>query len=268
MTTKERMRFYKFQKSYQLRHIVDLVVELVRREIKLQYKRSTLGIMWSFVTPLVQLATYFFVFSIAFSIEIPNYAAFIFCGMIVWIWFQMSLYRGAGAITENRDLVRQPGFPVSVLPVIAVITNLVQFLLSLPILLIFLIHTGSWVSPAIVFLPVLILLQFLFTLSLAYLAAAVNVTFRDTQHILNILLNIFFYLTPIFYQVDFIPEKYLFLYNLNPLVSMVESYRAVLIDSSFPPLSPLIAITVFSILLLIFSLRVFENARHSFVEEL
>lgn len=261
------------QSAYRQRHrriiyVYDLLRQLVGRDLKLQYKRSVLGIAWTFITPLMQLLVYFFVFRLAFSLDIPNYAAFAFAGMLVWTWFQMSLFRGASAITDNRELIRQPGFPVPILPIVAVVTNLVHFSLSLPILVIFLANSGIWLKPVTLLLPGLITLQFLLTLSLTYLVAALNVTFRDTQHILNVLLNLLLYLTPIFYDTNIIPERYLPIYHLNPIVHLVEAYRAILIQGTLPNLLPLAILGFISLSLLLFTYRFFRQASYRFVEEL
>jgi lipopolysaccharide transport system permease protein len=257
------------QRSRRLGYAYDLLRELVGRDIKIQYKRSVLGIAWSFITPLMQLVVYYFIFRVAFSLDIPNYAAFVFSGMLVWTWMQMSLFRGAIAITENRELIRQPGFPVPILPVVAVVTNLVHFALSLPVLFVFLsLGQGTWFTPSLLVLPGLVILQFLFTLSLTYLVAALNVPFRDTQHILGVLLNLFFYLTPIFYDTNIIPERYRSIYYLNPMAHLIEAYRAVLLRGELPNGLALFLIGMLSIGLLFFTYRIFRRASYRFAEEL
>ena len=255
------------RQASRLTYIFDLIRELVGRDLKLQYKRSALGIVWSFITPLMQLVVYYFIFRLALSFDIPNYAAFVFSGMLVWTWFQMSLFRGAIAITDNRELIRQPGFPVAILPIVAVTTNLIHFLLSLPILLIF-ISGAKWLHPAILLLPVLILLQFLITLSLTYLVASLNVTFRDTQHILGVLLNLFFYLTPIFYSTDLIPAQYLSIYALNPITQLIQAYRTVLLHGESPAVVPLFILGCGAIGLLGLTYWLFQQASYNFAEEL
>ncbi|MBD2059292.1 ABC transporter permease [Oculatella sp. FACHB-28] len=253
---------------HQIQYIYDLIRELVGRDIKLQYKRSMLGIAWSFVTPLMQLVVYYFIFRLVLSLDIPNYAAFAFSGMLVWTWFQASLFRGASSITDGRELIRQPGFPVAILPIVAVTTNLVNFLLSLPILLLFLGNEGGWLKPAFALLPILILIQFLLTLSLTYLVAAINVTFRDTQHILGVLLNLVFYLTPIFYDTDTIPAQYLQTFHLNPMTYLIEAYRTVLLEGALPGLLPLLFLALMSLGLLFGTYRIFRRASYRFAEEL
>lgn len=252
----------------QFAYAYDLLRELVNRDIKIQYKRSLLGISWSLITPLMQLVVYYFVFRLAFSLDIPNYAAFAFSGMLVWTWFQMSLFRGASTITDSRELIRQPGFPVAILPVVAVSTNFIHFLISLPILLVFLLTSGLGFKLALFTLPALFAVQFLFTLSLTYLVAALNVTFRDTQHILGVLLNLFFYLTPIFYDIKIVPARYLSIYYLNPMTHLIQAYRAVLLQGQLPELLPLFTLGLVAIALLVTTYRFFRQASYRFAEEL
>ncbi|NJR69825.1 MAG: ABC transporter permease [Synechococcales cyanobacterium CRU_2_2] len=204
----------------------DLLCGLVDREIKLLYNRSALGIAWMLINPLMQLAVFAFVFGLILpNNSVENYASFIFSGLLVWTWFQSSLTQATGAIVHNRSLIRQPGFPVAILPVVTVTTGLIHFLLSLPILLLFLLIDGVQLNASIVLLPLLIILQFAFTISLAYVLASINVVFRDTQHTLGVLLQMLFYLSGVFYQVNSLPEKYRAIFYLNPLVGLIESYR-------------------------------------------
>ena len=177
-----------------LAYLRDLVREMVARDMKLRYKRSVLGVAWSLLNPLAQLLVFSFLFQRMFKLTVPNYPSFVFTGVLVWNWFQTSLILATGAITDNRELVRRPGFPITILPVITIATHLIHFLLALPVLLLFILFGDGGFTGAIVLLPVVILLQFLLTLSLGYLVATFHVTFRDTQHLLSVLLMLLFYL--------------------------------------------------------------------------
>ena len=253
---------------WRLPYLNDLLRELVSRELKLLYKRSLLGIAWTLINPLLQLAVFAFVFQLVLSIDIPQYASFVFTGLLVWTWFQNSLFQATGVIIANRPLIRQPGFPTAILPVVITTTGLIHFLLALPVLIIFLLIDGIELKPVIVFLPILQALQFALTVSIAYILAALNVTFRDTQHTLGVLLQLFFYLTPIFYQITNVPSGYQSLYFLNPMVHIVTAYRAVLIDGTQPDWLPLIVIGGCIAVLLPIGLQFFRRQSDRFVEEL
>lgn len=255
-------------RRWRLVYLWDLLHELVNRDIKVQYKRSVLGIAWSLVTPLMQLLVFYFIFNLVLSLNIPRYSSFAFSGMLVWTWFQTSLMRGAGAITNNRELIRRPGFPAAILPAVAVMTNLINFLMSLPILVFFLLTGDVDLQPTILLLPLLMVLQFFLTLSLTFLVAAINVTFRDTQHILGVLLQLLFYLTPVFYDVSSIPEAYRSLYRLNPMASLVEAYRDVILRGVVPESLPMLALCALAGILLCIGYGIFRRVSYRFVEEL
>jgi lipopolysaccharide transport system permease protein len=246
----------------------DLLRELVSRDIKLRYRRSVLGVAWSLVNPLAQLLVFYFVFSRILPLNIPNYALFLFIGLIVWNWFQSSLIAGTGAIVENRELIKRPGFPTGILPVVTVTTNFVHFVLALPIVLIFMALNQIHVTSAIVILPILFAFQFLLTLSLVYILASVHVTFRDTQYLLGILLLLGFYLSPIIYDSSAVPVEFQDIYRLNPMVFLIESYRSVLMVGELPDAKGILIVGTLSIILISVGFWVFKRSRQRFVEEI
>ena len=253
---------------HRLHYVFDLLRELVVRDMKLRYKRSLLGLTWSLLNPLLQLLVFHFIFSLVLPLNIPNFALFLFTGILVWSWFQSSLSAATGAIVDNRELVRRPGFPVAVLPIVTVTTNLIHFLFALPILLIFLVVTGIPLTGALLALPLVITLQFLLILGIAYFLATFHVTFRDTQYLVGISLLLGFYLTPIFYDVGTLPARYQTIYNLNPLVHLLGAYRSILIGGELPHLIPLLGLGILSLILLSVGYRIFMNASYNFAEEL
>ena len=253
---------------WRLPYLYDLLRELVSRDIKLLYKRSALGIAWTLISPLLQLAVFAFVFQLVLPISIPRYASFAFTGLLVWTWFQNSLFQATGVIIANRPLIRQPGFPTPILPIVIVTTGLIHFLLALPVLIIFLLIDGVELKPVILFLPILQVLQFALTVSLSYLLAALNVTFRDTQHTLGVLLQLFFYLTPIFYDSANVPADYQALYSLNPMVHIVNAYRDILMQGTQPDWLALSIIAICTLVLLPIGHYYFRRQSDRFVEEL
>lgn len=246
----------------------DLIRELVVRDLKLLYKRSALGVAWTLINPLLQLLVFAFVFRSVLKVDIPQYASFAFSGLLIWIWTQTALFQATGLITGNRPLVRQPGFPIAVLPIITVSTGLIHFLLALPVLLVFMAINGVQLTAYILLLPLLLILQFILTVSIAYPLAALNVTFRDTQHTLGVLLQLMFYILPIFYNLDQVPDHLRSFYTFNPMVSLLESYRAVLIYGHAPDWQSLLFLTVTSALLLPIGYRIFKRQSQRFVEEI
>lgn len=249
-------------------HGWDLLVTLVARDVKLRYRRSLLGVAWSLLNPLLQLLVFQFVFSTVLPLNVPDYTVFLFSGILVWTWFQSSLMSATSAVVDNGQLIRQPGFPESVLPLVSVVSNLINFVLAFPILLVFLILGHHAPTSAALGLPVVITVQLLFTVSLGYLLASIHVLFRDTQYLIGVILMLGFYLVPIFYQPRAIPPKYLTVYGLNPMVHILNAYRSVLIGGQSPDWRALGAITAVSLVILFWTLSVFNRLSHLFIQEL
>lgn len=252
---------------WRLPYLYDLLRELVSRNMKIMYKRSFLGVAWTLINPLLQLAVFAFVFQLVIPVNIEQYSSYVFTGLLVWNWFQTSLYDATGVIISSRPLIRQPGFPVAILPVVIVTTGLVHFILALPVLIGFLLIDGVQFTPVVLFLPILQILQFALTVSFAYFLAALNVTFRDTQHTLGVVLQLLFYLTPIFYDLKGIPREYWYVYGLNPMVHIVTSYRQILMWRIPPDWLALAIIAGITAILLPVGYWVFKRQSNRFVEE-
>ena len=249
-------------------YLWDLLRELVVRELKLRYKGSALGVAWSLLLPLSQLLVFSVLFRSVLRLDVPHYPLFVFIGILGWNWFQTSLVMATSAITDNRGLIRRPGFPAAILPAVTVATNLLHYLLALPVLLAVLLLSGVQLTWAAAAFPLIVALQFLLTLSLAYVLASVQVTFRDVQHLLGIVLMLLFYLTPVFYAVSNVPAQYRELYQLNPVARLLEAGRDVLLEGHLPSLRPLLLLAALTLGLLYLSYSLFARSSARFAEEL
>lgn len=249
-------------------HFFDLLRVLVDRDMKLLYKRSALGIAWTLINPLLQLAVFSFVFRSVIPINIPQFSSFAFSGLLIWTWSQTALFQATGLITSNKALIRQPNFPTAILPVVTTMTGLIHFLLALPVLIIFLAVDGVQPSAVLLVLPLLMVIQFVLTVGLAYPLAALNVTFRDTQHTLGVLLQMLFYLTPIFYDLNSVPKEFQTFYQLNPMVPLLGAYRAILLKGTQPDWQALLMVSLAVAVILPIGLAIFRRQSNTFVEEL
>jgi lipopolysaccharide transport system permease protein len=250
-----------------LRHGTDLVSELVRRDLRIRYRRSVLGVAWSQLSPLALLAVLTFVFSRVVPLGIPRYALFVYAGLLPWTWFSGALVAGTDAIVANRDLVRRPGMPITLLPVSAVLTHAAYFVLALPVLLVGLAVDGG-LHGTVAALPLVIAVQFALLLGPAYLLAALQVSARDTGHLLGVLLVPIFYATPVFYAASAVPDRYRVLYGLNPINRLIDAYRDVLLDGRWPDMAALVVMAVLSAAAIVVGRRVFVRSVHRFAEEL
>lgn len=254
--------------SSRLVHLRDLLSELVQRDMRLRYKRSLLGVLWSLLNPLLQLVVFTFIFGVVLPLNIPHFPLFLFTGLLAWNWFQSSLIEATGAIVDNRELIRRPGFPDAILPLVSVSTNFLHYLLALPVLLIFVAASGIPFHPVLLALPLVLAVQFIITLGLAYVVAALHVRFRDTRYLLGIALLLGFYLSPVFYDAAAIPAAYQGIYRLNPMVTLLEAYRAMLMEGVFPSPWMLLAWAVVGALVLLLGVRLFRRMSVHFAEEL
>lgn len=246
----------------------DLVRELVVRDLKLRYKRSYLGMAWTLINPLTQLLVFDFVFRVLFRVNTPNYTAFLFIGIIAWNWFSGALLQATTAILENRDLVRQPGFPSAMLPNVTIASHLIHYLLTLPILFGLLLFTHVPIHVTVLWMVLIIAVQYEFTLALGFFVAYLHVTFRDTQYLLGIFLMLGFFMTPILYEESIVPKVYLPIYHYNPMADIVAAYRDVILYGHAPDFGNLAAVTLVSTVLLGFFYRLFRRASIGFAEEI
>jgi lipopolysaccharide transport system permease protein len=246
----------------------DVIRELVARDMQLRYRGSLLGMAWTLLNPLTELLVLTFVFSSVLPINLPNYPAFLFTGLLAFNWFSTALVFATGAIVNNRELIKNPGVPVLVLPIVTTASTLAHFVISLPVLFALLLLTGVDVGGAVVLLPLLMMVQFLLILTFAYPLATVNVWFRDTEHFLRVGLQLLFYLTPVFYEPSMVPERFSFVHRLNPLSYVIDGYRAVLIRDEVPSVTPLLALIAITGCGLIAGVAAFQHASVRFADEL
>jgi lipopolysaccharide transport system permease protein len=256
------------QRSRDLAHWRDLLIELVSRDLKIRYQRSALGLGWSLMKPLSQLLVFAVVFSSVVPLQIEDYTTFVFTGVLTWAWFSSSLIMAVISVTGSRELVRRPGFPVHLLPVLTILSQAVHFLLALPLLIVCsMIETGM-PGPSMLALPVLVALQFVLTLAFANLLAAIHVYFRDVEHMVGIAMMLGFYITPVFYRPIEITHDFWFLTAFNPFAWLLDGYRAIILDHTWPDGWIFLKVLAVSLPVLIFGTWFFDRVSSQFVDEL
>jgi lipopolysaccharide transport system permease protein len=255
-----------FRELYQYRA---LLWSLVQRELKARYRNSVLGFLWTFLNPMMLMLVYALIFKVYMRQDMPNYTFFMFVGLLPWIWFSTSLIGGATSISDRRDLMTKVRFPAQVLPTTVVATNLLNYLFALPLMLALGTLYGAYPTWHVVAFPLVVLVQLLFTMAVVYLVAALNVTFRDLQHIVGNFTLLFFFLTPVIYPATAIPEKYRPLVLLfNPMAALVTSYQNIFYAHSLPDFRALAFVGLLAVLMLWFSSEVFERRREDFAESI
>jgi ABC-type polysaccharide/polyol phosphate export permease len=242
------------------------------RDLKARYIGSFMGFFWSVIHPLVLLAIYTFVFHIVFEIRpysktTDNFAVFLFCGILPWLYFQDTVTRCCNSIVENANLIRKTLFPSEILPVSIVVSNLVPHLIGLGILLVVLAFMGLLNWTALGMIPFLLLLSIL-SLGLGWITAALQVFLRDTLQILSVLMIVWFWFTPIFYTVEMVPAYLKPVMQLNPLAYAVNGYRLALLENEIPEVSSLLILGGFAFGAVGIGGYLFRNTKREFVDVL
>ena len=249
-----------------------LIQSLVARELKARYRGSVLGFFWSFINPLLLLTIYTFVFKYVMP-SAPQgtdpYPLFMFCGLLPWTWFSSALVESSSVLISGGNLIKKVLFPAEILPIVTVTANMVHFFLALPILVFFLIWFRA---PLTVFelawFPVVVLVQYVFTLGCALILSALTVHFRDIRDILANLLTLWFFATPIIYSYKAAPDLARRFMNLNPFAHLAISYQEILFfPGPFGHWKWLVALGVASAAFFLFGYFVFDRLRDSFAEE-
>jgi lipopolysaccharide transport system permease protein len=239
---------------------------LVSRNIKSRYQETVLGLAWTLIGPLIMAGVLIFVVQHMMENRSSRFSTYVYSGVLVFGWFRGALSQATRSVVNNRMLARRPGFPPEVLPLVPVTNNLIDFLLSTPVLAVILVIGGSTFSSSFLLLPVLVVCQYLITAGLAYLFATGHMLFRDTGHVVELLLTLGFFLTPIFYEITQTPEQYRWIFWLNPLVPLLEAYRSILIHGEWPQTSVLITICVTAIVAIFAGARIFRATAPKYVE--
>jgi ABC-type polysaccharide/polyol phosphate export permease len=258
------------QNLRQLTRYRALIQMLVVRELKARYRGSVLGYFWSFINPLLLLLIYTFVFTIVVRNDDPlaqPYALFMFCGILPWTWFSASLSEASNSLIANGNLIKKVLFPAEVLPIVSVLANMVHFFLGLPILAAFLIWYQRPIDAVqLLWFPVVVFVQLLFTIGLALILAALTVHFRDIKDILSNLLTLWFFATPIIYTWMMMRE-YMGYLNWNPFTHLAISYQEILFfDGPFGHWKWLMAIGGLSVALCLAGYWLFDRLRDSYAE--
>ena len=249
-------------------YLWDLLSALVGREIQLRYRGSALGILWSLINPLLSLLIFVFLFQGVLRIKVPYYPVYVFSGLLAWNWFSSSLTSGAYVLFTNRDLVRTPSFPIEVLVLTSVSSNLVSYILALPILIGLILVSGVPLSLMLVALPLVLFVQFLFTAGICFVISVLNVYFRDVEHLVAVAVSVWFYLTPVFYKTAGVTQHYSVIFALNPMAQFVATYRDIFLTHQWP--DPLSFIRLFAISGVVFvsGLLLFRHWKVDVVDEI
>jgi ABC-2 type transport system permease protein len=247
----------------------EMIVSLVRKDLRGRYKGSVLGFMWTFINPLLQLVVYTIVFSTILQNEIKNFYLFLFVALVPWIFFSSALTTGATCIIGSKDMVNKIYFPREVLPISYVTSSFVNMLFSFAVIFFIIILSGTGINfKAILYLPIIMTVEYLLALGITMLTSALTVYFRDLEHILGIVTMAWMYLTPIMYSVNIVPARLLPIFYLNPMTPIIIAFRQILYYREMPDMGTMLHAFLLGILFLIIGWFSFSKLQRKFAEEL
>jgi lipopolysaccharide transport system permease protein len=245
-----------------------LLWALVVREVRARYRNSVLGYLWTLLNPLLLLLVYSLVFSIYMRMNIPDYALFLYSGLLPWLWLSSVLGIGTTSIVNGGSLITKAMLPPQILPTVYVFTNLVNMVLSIPVLLAVALVVGRPPAAALVYLPLLIFAELMLVQGMVLALSALCVRLRDVEFLVTNFLTLWFFLTPIIYSLDFVPARFRTLELLNPMAPVALAYQEIFYDRTAPHASYLLIALVAGAVVLYLGTWIFENLRDSIAEEI
>lgn len=247
----------------------DMIHSLTRRELRGRYKGSVLGFLWTYVNPLCQVVVYSVVFSVIFRVDIENFYLYLIIGMMPWTFFNTSVQGGTTCIRAQADMVKKIYFPREVIPVSYVTSAFINMLFSFIIVFLAVMASGSGFHfRALLYLPLVMLLEYLLALGAAFTVSAVTVYFRDLEQITGVVMMAWIYATPVMYSMDYVPERYRFLVVLNPMTPIVEMYHQILYYRMVPTRGYLLLAATAGCVSFLAGALVFAGLEKKFAEEM
>ncbi|MFR8233572.1 MAG: ABC transporter permease [Clostridia bacterium] len=257
------MNFFKSLYEYR-----ELLKTSISKDIRGKYKNSILGIIWSFLNPLLQIAVYAIVFPLIMKSDLPNYTVFLCCGLIPWNFFSSAISRTSFTMIENGNIIKKVFFPRQILPISVVTSEAVNFIISTVIILAFVLIYGMGITQFLIFYPLVLLVQYLLLIGISFIVSSVTVFFRDLQHFIGIALQLLFYATPIVYASNTIPENFQWILKFNPMTYVINGYRDIFYYQQAPDFVSLLIVLGISIALCIGGYMIFNKLQRRFAEEI
>lgn len=254
-----------FKNLYEYR---ELLKSSIKKDVGGKYKNSVLGVLWSFLYPLLQIAVYAIVFPLIMRSNMENYTVFVCCGLIPWNFFSTAISRSSFTMVENGNILKKVYFPREILPISVVTSEAVNFVISTIIILAFVLGNGMGLTWYVVFYPLILLVQYILLIGISLFVSSITVYFRDLQHFIGIALQLLFYATPIVYATNIIPESYQWILKLNPMTFIIDGYRSIFYYQQQPDFMALGMTLLISVVLCVVGYLLFNKLQKRFAEEL
>ena len=246
----------------------ELLKTSVKKEIRSKYKNSFLGVVWSFLNPLLQIMVYAIIFSLILKNKQEHYAVFLCAGIIPWTFFSIAINKSAFTIIENGNIIKKVYFPREIIPISVVVAEAINFLISTIIILGFVIIGGIGITKYLLFYPIILIAQYLVITSISFVVSSICVYFRDLQHFIGIILQLLFYATPIVYSQDSIPHEYQWILKINPMTYIINSYRDIFYYQKSIEVIPIIVLIFIGSVACYIGYKIFNKLQRGFAEQL
>lgn len=251
-----------------IQHYIDLVIVFTQKDLKVRYKNSFLGYLWSITHPVVYALIFYIAFKLIVKVPVENYALFLICGLFPWQWVANSVTASPMVFLSNAQIIKKVNFPRNIIPFSVVFHDMIHFILSIPVIIGFLIYSDCkayllW----LIGIPVLIIVQFCTIYGICLIISTLNLFFRDLERLTIIFLNIFFYATPVFYAEDMVPGNYQFILKLNPLAPILINWRKIFLEGILS-VDYLLLSLAYSIFFLILGILIYRKLSWRFAEVL
>ncbi len=249
-------------------HYQELLKNLVIKDLKVKYRNSFLGFLWSLLNPLMMIVVYSVALKYILRVQVENFPLFLIVGILPWNLFSGTAIASTEAIIGNANLIKKIAFPREILPIATVFFHFVQFLLALLVFFPALVFLGAPWTPAIAAYPLVLLLQVVFTLGVALFLSAVTVSYRDVKYLTEVALMILFWMTPIIYHLSMVPGRVRWLFELNPMTAYITAYHDMLYWGRWPDAQMLLLGSLWALAALGVGSWVFRRRQRFFAEDL
>ena len=246
----------------------ELLKTNVQKEIRGKYKNSFLGVLWSFLNPLLQICVYALVFPLILKNDQPNYVIFLCVALIPWTFFTSCIQQSASTMLQNGNIIKKVYFPREILPISVVTSGTINFLISTIIIFAFLLIFGLGITKYVLYFPIILIIQYFLQLGISLILSSVTVYLRDLENLIGVALQLLFYATPIVYAAEAIPEDFKFIIEYNPMTYIINGYRDIFYNQTSPDMLALGILFIIAIALCVVGYLIFNKLQKGFAEEL